>query len=76
MALMVADIPQIVDAVKKGLPEFLATTQISDTVPTDREDEFDFISECYICVIVLFLEYLIVIMNFLKSLQVHVRLAL
>ena len=35
-ALMEADISQIVDAVKKGFSEFAASTQISDTLPTDQ----------------------------------------
>ena len=36
-----ADILQIVDAVKKGLSDFAAGTQISNTLPTHQEDEFD-----------------------------------
>ena len=74
---MEADISQIVSTVK-GLSEFLASTQISDTLPTDQEqeDEFDFSGEYYVSLIVPFLTYLIVIMNFLKSWHVHVCLAL
>ena len=47
-ALKEADILQIVDAVKKGLSDFAAGTQISNTLPTHQEDEFDKNGEYYI----------------------------
>ena len=40
--------PQIVDAVKKGLSEFSTSTQISDTLQPDQEDEFNLSGKCYI----------------------------
>ena len=78
LALTEADIPWIVNIVKKELSEFLASTQISDTLPTDQEqeDKFDFSGEYYISLVVPFLAYLIAIMNFIKSWHVHVCLAL
>ena len=37
-ALTEVDIPQIIDAVKKGLSDFVAGAQVSNTLPTDEED--------------------------------------
>ena len=56
LALTEADIPWIVNAVKKGLSESSASTQINDTLPTDQEDkeDFDFSRECYISLLVPF----------------------
>ena len=61
-ALTEADIPRIVDVVKKGLSQPLASTQISDTLSTDQEQEevFDFSGECYISLIIPFLAYIII----------------
>ena len=57
---MEADIPRIVDAVRKGLSQPSASTQISDALPTDQEqeEEFDFSGECYINLIIPFLAYI------------------
>ena len=62
---------------KKGLSESSASTQISDILPTDQEqeEEFDFSSECYISLIVPFLAYIIINTNFLKSFHIRVALA-
>ena len=61
-ALTEADIPRIVDAVRKGLSQPSASTQISDALPTDQEqeEEFDFSGECYINLIIPFLAYIII----------------
>ena len=61
-ALTEADIPRIVDAVKKGLSQPSSSTQISDTLPTDQEqeEEFDFSGECYISLIIPLLVYIII----------------
>ena len=48
-ALTEADIPRIVDAVKRGLSDFAAGTQGSDTRQTDEgEDDYDPIGECIV----------------------------
>ena len=62
LALTEADIPRIVDAVRKGLSQPSASTQISDALPTDQEqeEEFDFSGECYINLIIPFLAYIII----------------
>ena len=61
-ALTEADIPRIVDAVRKGLSQPSASIQISDALPTDQEqeEEFDFSGECYINLIIPFLAYVII----------------
>ena len=45
-ALMEADIPHIVNAVKRGLSEFTVCSQVSDTPQTDEEEDFDPTGEC------------------------------
>ena len=37
-ALTEVDIPHIIDAVKKGLSDFVAGAQVSNTLPTDEQD--------------------------------------
>ena len=45
-ALTEADIPRIVDAVKRGLSEFTVGLQVSDTLQTDKVEDFDPTGEC------------------------------
>ena len=40
-ALTEADIPRIVNAVKRGLSEFAVGSQVSDTLQTDKEEDFN-----------------------------------
>ena len=49
-ALMEADIPHIVDAVKRGLSDFTVGMQGSDIPQTDEveEEDFDLIGECMV----------------------------
>ena len=48
-ALMEADIPHIVNTVKRGLSDFTAGAQVSDILKTDEEEEdFNPIGECMV----------------------------